>query len=268
MWKVPVASFVALAAFAWPAHALELKNPHAVFGPFGQERPDKRYVPGDVLFVNFEIVDIQVDPKTNLARYHVTMELVDSKGGLVFSRNKNEDVTLALGGNRLPAFADVIIGIDQSPGTYTLKVTVRDVLSKDTKVFAYDFEILPPGFGFVRVFSPAAGFTGQSHMIHFAIIGMAKDEKKIPNVDVHMHVLDESGKAVYSQASAIPKDLPEEALSKLATLPFIDGLQYGMFLNRPGSFIIELEGTDKLAKKSTKVRFPLTVRDISSLSSK
>jgi hypothetical protein len=266
MWKMP-AALVVLAALAVPCPALELKNAHAVYGPFGPDRTDNKFLPGDFLFVTFDIADIQVDPKTNMAKYHITMELVDSKGMLVFSRNKNDEVALSLGGGQLPAFADVLIGTDQAPGKYTLKVTVKDMLSKNAKVLNYSFDVEPEAFGFVRVFSPGAAFTGQNHVVNFAVIGMARDAKKKPSVDIQMQVLDEAGKTVYSQSSTIPKDLPEEELSKIATLPFIP-LQYGMFLNRPGRFTIELEGTDKVGKKTAKVRFPLTVVDASSLGAK
>ena len=268
MWKMPVAALVVLAAFAVPAHALELKNARAVYGPFGPDRADNRFLPGDFLFVTFDIADIQVDPKNNTAKYHIVMEMLDSKGSLVFSRNKNEEVALSLGGNQLPGFADILIGTDQPPGKYTLKVTVKDVLSKLVKAFNYGFEVEPDGFGFVRVAVPAAAFTGQSHILNFAVIGMKRDNKKMPNVSIHMHVQDETGKTVYEQSSAIPKDLPEEEQGKIAASPFTPPLTYGMFLNRPGRFIIELEGTDNLGRKSAKLRFPVTVVDSSSLSSK
>src|SRR5262249_20144651 len=138
---------------------------------------------------------------------------------------------------------------------------------KAAKVLNYGFDVEPETFGFVRVFSPGAAFTGQNHFVNFSVIGMARDDKKKPSVDIRMQVLDETGKTVFTQASTIPKDLPEEELSKVAPLPFIP-LQYGMFLNRPGRFTVELEGTDKLGKKSAKVRIPFTVVDVSSLGSK
>jgi len=266
MGKVPAACLV-LAALAAPAHALELKNARAVYGPFGPDRTDNRFLPGDSVFLTFDIADVQVDPKTNTARYHITTELADSKGALVFRRNKNDEGSLSLGGGQIPAFADVLIGTDQAPGKYTLKVTVRDALSKSAKALNYGFDVEPESFGFVRVFAPGAAFTGQNYAVNFAVIGMARDDKKNPSVDIHMQVLDDTGKMVFSQASAIPKDLPEEELSKIATLPFIP-LQYAMFLNRPGRFTVELQGTDKLGKKSAKMRIPLTVVDVSSLISK
>jgi hypothetical protein len=268
MWKMSVAAAAVLAALAVPAHALEIKNTRAVYGPFGPDRTDNRFLPGDFLFVTFDIADIQVDPKTNMAKYQIVMEMVDSKGSLVFSRNKTEDVALSLGGGQLPGFADILIGTDQPAGKYTLKVTVKDIVGKSVKVVNYGFEVEPEGFGFVRVALPAAAFTGQSHILNFAVIGMSRDTKKMPNVTIHMHVLDDSGKTVYEQSSMIPKDLPEEEQGKIAASPFTPPLTYGMFLNRPGRFIIELEGTDNLSKKSAKVRFPLTVVDSSSLTSK
>ena len=266
MWKVP--ALTVLLWFTGTAQALELKNVRSVYGPFGPDRSDNKFLPGDFLFVTFDMDDVQIEPKTNKAKYRITMEMVDSKGSLVFSRSKTDEAALGLGGRQLPGFADVLIGIDQAPGKYTLKVTAKDVLANAVKAFTYPFEVEPETFGFVRVGSPAAAFTGQSHILNFAVIGMARNDKKMPSVDIQMHVLDEAGKTVYSQSSTIPKDLPEEEQSKIATVPFTPPLTYGMFLNRPGRFTIELEGTDNLGKKSAKLRFPLTVVDVTSISGK
>jgi hypothetical protein len=267
MWKMPVAVLVLLTWLAGPASALELKNLRATYGPFGKERADNKFLPGDAVFVYFEMTDIQADPKTHIAHFQIVMDLLDSKGNLIFNQNKSDQAELALGGNQLPTFADVVLGIDQQPGKYSLKLTVRDLLAKTTKEISYGLEVLPANFGVVRVFSPAAGFTGTNNMVTFAVIGMGRDSKNRPNVDVHMRVLDDAGKAMKSATFLIPKDLPDESLSKIEASKFLD-LQFPFFLNRPGRFTIEVEAIDTLAKKTSTVRLPLTVVDISSIGAK
>jgi len=269
MWKVPAAALVVLTLFTAPAHALELKNLRPVYGQFGPDRPDNKFLLGDVLHVTFDIVDIQVDAKTGMAKYQIAMDLVDSKGAVNFNSNKINEEALSLGGNQLPGFAQVLIGTDQAPGKYTLKVTVKDLLSKSAKNVTYAFEVEPESFGFVRLLAPVAGLTGQPYIANFTVIGMARNDKKRPSVDIRMRVLDEAGKPLQPQpfTMAIPKDLPEELLTKVETLPFVE-LQFPLFLNRPGRFTIEVEGTDNIAKKTAKLRFPLTVLDASSVGAK
>jgi len=269
MWKVPAAAIVVLSLFPVSAHALELKNPRAVYGLFGPERPDNKFLPGDVLHLTFDIADIQMDPKTNMAKYHIAIDGYDSKGGLTFNRNRTNEDALSLGGNQLPGLAEVLIGTDQPPGKYTLKVTVKDMLSKSSKDFTYAFEVLPETFGFVRLFAPVAGLTGYTYKANFAVTSMARDEKKKPNVEIRMRVLDEAGKPVKANpfTMVIPKDLPDELLSKVETLPFLE-LEFPLFLNRPGHFTIEMEGIDNISKKTATLRFPLTVVDASGFGAK
>jgi hypothetical protein len=262
MWKVPAAACVVLSLLAAPANALELKSLRAVYGPFGPARADSKFLPGDVLHVSFDILGVKVDAKTGMAKYNIAMELLDSKGAMNFTRNKNNDVPLGLGGSQLPGFAEVLIGTDQAPGKYTLKVRVKDLVSKETKEISYPFEIEPESFGFVRLFAPEAGFTGQTYQANFAVIGMGRDAKKKPNVSLRTRVLDEAGKEAHAQPMTIeiPKDLHEDLIPKIDMLPFIP-LEFPLFLNRPGRFTIEVEGTDNISKKTAKLRFPLVVLD-------
>jgi hypothetical protein len=269
MWKVPSLALVVLSLVCAPAGALELTNVRAVYGPFGPARPNNKFLPGDVLHVMFDIADVKVDDKTSTAKYHIAMDLVDSKGTVIFNRSKNNVGSLNLGGNQLPGFAEVLIGTDQAPGKYQLKVTVKDLLAKENKEISYPFVIQGETFGFVRLFAPVAGLAGQDYVVNFAVIGMAKDGKKRPNGRVRVNVLDGPGKETLSQPFSfdIPKDLPEDLQAKIDTLPFVE-LQFALLLNRPGRFTIEIEGTDNISKKTARLRFPLVVLDSTTLGAK
>jgi hypothetical protein len=271
MWKVLASGLVMLTLGTVPARALELKNMRAVYGPFGPPRANNQYLPGDLLYVTFDVADVKVSEKSGTTKYNISIEetLVDGKGAISFKRTKANQDTLSLGGTRLPGIAEVFIGKDQPAGKYTLKVTVKDLLSKEVKDIGYPFEILPEAFGFVRLFAPVAGLTGQQYVANFAVVGMGRDAKKKPNVKIRMRVLDEGGKPTHGQPVTmdIPKDLPDELASKIETIPFVD-LQFPLFLNRPGRFTIEVEGTDTVGKKTAKLSFPLTVLDPGSVDGK
>ena len=91
---------------------------------------------------------------------------------------------------------------------------------------------------------------------------MARDAKKMQNVDVTIRILDDKGKPTLTKAMSvnIPKDLPEELANKdTAPLPI------PLFLTRVGDFRVELEATDNVAKKTVKMSFPLKVVDPSSV---
>ena len=58
--------------------------------------------------------------------------------------------------------------------------------------------------------------------------------------------------------SNLPKDLPEDADIKKEN--FVS-MQFPIYLNRTGTFIIEVVAQDKLARKQLQLRYPLTVLD-------
>ena len=84
----------------------------------------------------------------------------------------------------------------------------------------------------------------------------------MPNVDIMMRVLDDAGKEVGKPIySSLPKDLPDEIdLKKENFVP----MQFPIFLNRVGSFVVEINAADKLAKKTIQLKYPLTVIDVPS----
>ena len=154
----------------------------------------------------------------------------------------------------------MVIGLDQPPGKYTLRVTVTDRISKDRKELSRNFEVLKRGFGIVRLTAPCVGFTGQSFMAHFGVVGFRKGTDKVPKVSVRMNILDENSKATLTKPFTveIPKDLPEEAKAEdLTVLP----MQFPFPLNRPGTFTIQLEATDQISKETVKQSYKITVLD-------
>ena len=95
---------------------------------------------------------------------------------------------------------------------------------------------------------------------------MTLNAKKQPDVDITMRVYDADGKTPVAPQilSNLPKDLPDDIdLKKENFVP----MQFPIYLNRTGTFIIEVLAQDKLTKKNIQLRYPLTVLDSAKLSS-
>src|SRR5215471_15720012 len=106
---------------------LALSNARLTYGIQGPTRADAKFLPGDSLILSFDIEGITVDDSGKV-QYSTTTEVVDGKGGRVFQQPpRTLDAINALGGDRIPAYAQIDIGLDQPEGDYTLKVSVTDL---------------------------------------------------------------------------------------------------------------------------------------------
>jgi hypothetical protein len=246
------------------AGALELKNVRPAYGPKGATRTDVKCVPGDSLFITYDIEGLTVHNKTFRANYLTTFELFDGAGQSVEKRETRNNVALPLGGTRMPGDLVVITGNNQKPGKHKIRLTVKDLLSNETKSFDYPFDVVAPEFAFVGVVAEAVGFPGDNYVAKFALTGMSLDAKDQPKVEVAMRVYDETGKkpAAPQLISYLPKDLPDEIdFKKTNFVP----MQFPIYLNRAGTFVIEVVAHDRLTKKEIQLRYPLTVLDIKTI---
>jgi hypothetical protein len=279
MWKaLAVALAVAGLVPETAAAQFSLTNVRTTYGLLGLPRPNNDVLPGDILFVAFDIEGIKADDKSGEAQYTMGMELVDSKGKAVFKQDpRPAGGKLGLGGTRIPSFAHIIIGTDQPPGKYTLKLTVTD-RAKVSKILTLDFMIKPVEFGLVRlqtsftdytnqVPAPPVGVAGQVMVVTFATTGMKRDAKKQLSIKTTMRVLDAKGTATKPLTFDIPKDLPEDARAE-ADKATVVPMWFYLPLNRAGKFTVELESVDENGKKKAKLTFPLTVLDPDSLKGK
>jgi hypothetical protein len=263
MWT----SLTMLAALGLPAQTgeLELTNIRTTYGFLGPTRPDQAFLPGDQVFIVFDIDNIHTDD-TGKILYSIGMEVVDGKGKLVYKRDPADlEGTNSLGGHRLPAFANLDIGGDMPAGQYTLRVAVTDRAAKKTQSFERRFDVLPKSFGFVRLrltsdpdgkYSvPAFGATGEPVWINLAAAGFElTGPKKEPDVYLEIQILDERDKTpvVKPQGGDI-KSLPTGGSDRV--LP----IWWPLVLNRPGKFLIKIKGTDRVSKKSSEISFPIEV---------
>jgi hypothetical protein len=267
MNRLLVLALFALGFLPSVSSAVDIKNIRPCYAPFGATRLDSNCLPGDTLFITFDIEGLAIDPKTGKANYDTVLELLDADKKVLFKNTSMNEVRPQLGGTRMPGQLDLFTGVKRPPGRYTVKLSVYDKVGKDGKAFNYAFVVVPEAFGFIGVSAPAIGFYGQQYATGFAIVNMALDaKKKEPNVDVKFRILDDTGKEVAPPVQmAAPRDLPENIeLQKLNLWP----VSFPVYLNRVGRFTIEIEATDKIAGKNAKLSFKMTVLDINNFTGK
>jgi hypothetical protein len=245
---------------------LTISNVRPTYGIFGSERPDHKVVAGDTYMIAFDIEGLRSDDSGRV-RYTMAMEVTDSKGKVVFAQNPRDlEGFSTLGGSRLPAFSHLDTLPTQTPGEYTIKVTVIDRTTKATQQLVHRFEILPKAFSIVRLSVsadpdmqfrlPPIGVPGQTLWLKFFTVSFERDPiKRQPDLQVEMRILDENGKPT------LPKPNTGEVNDEVAEAHVAIPWQFRIELNRPGKFTIEARATDRISKKESKVSVPLKVMD-------
>lgn len=249
---------------------LQLKNDRATYGPLGQERKDSKLLGGDVYFVAFDIVGLKMRDDGRV-QYSMSLDLTNKEGKSQYKQEPQDlEAYNALGGDRVSAFAHIIVGADTPVGEYTLKVTVKDRATNQSDTLTRKFEVVPRKFGIVRVGltyvppardvempAPPLAVPGQTLLVNFALVGFEVDKtrKDQPHIETVMRVLDEEGKPTLSKPySGEYKDaIPPEF--KHGGWPMLFLLQ----VNRPGKFKIEIKATDKVGGKTAEQVLDLTV---------
>jgi hypothetical protein len=256
-------SCVAL-CFAGPADALEIVEPRGTYGHLGAVRPKDGILPGDVAFFTFGVKNLQFDDKGQ-AKYSIGIEVRDANGELFFEQKPYNVVSQNyLGGSVIPCSAHIEIPLDAKPGALHWKVTVEDRESKKTAVLEGKGKILPAGFGIVRVGTfadpegkvPVApvGVVGETLFINFGAVGfMRSDKTKQPDLVVELRVRDEKGALTFA------KPLSGQVNDKVPASTRVLPMQFGVTLNRPGRYTVELTSRCNLCNATTSVTLPIRV---------
>jgi hypothetical protein len=248
---------------AAPAQSgLSLTHVRSTHGLLGPERRKETLAPGDNLFLCFDINGIRVDPEGKV-RYSMAIELSTASKVVFRQETKEQEARASLGGDSVPAYAHLSVGLDTPSGDYQLKVVVKDAASGQEQSLSRSLKVLPKDFALVRTtvtLDPEAHYTaavfacGQGVWVQASAVGFARGRDKQPNVTFEMRVLDESGKPTTANpvTGAPPKDLPAD----LAGLP----MGFPLTLNRPGKFTVELQATDRISGKKAAMSFPIVVQ--------
>lgn len=241
---------------------LTLTNARTTYGELGSPRPLTPLIPGDSLFLSFDIEGITTDPEGRV-QYSMYMELFDAAGASKFKTEPANKVDFVpLGGNKIPGRAYSLIGLDQKAGDYVLKATVVDLSNKSTKTVEQKFTVAPPEFAIVSVYTsvddrgtiplPTTGMVGQPLFIQLGIVGFGRGADKKPNLEVEMTPLDEKGNPTIPKPSvlAINAGVDEKDLGVT--------IRYLLPLTRPGKFTVRLKATDKVSNKTYTYNLPIT----------
>jgi hypothetical protein len=262
MWT-PLALVAALSLAPQQPGQLTLTNARTTYGAPGLPRANAKVLPGDQLVVVFDIEGITINAAGKVL-YTTAVELADSKGKVLFKQQpRPQETVAALGGESVPGMVVLDVGLDQPPGEYTVKVTVKDRVSDRTGSLTRTFQVLPADFGIVRVTTtadpdglfPMSLFqTGGSLWINTGVVNFARGKDNgQPDVAVELRVLDENGKPTTAEPfqGAMNKKVP-------ANVRFMP-VQFLVALNRPGTFTVEIKATCRLSKKSETLSLPLKV---------
>jgi hypothetical protein len=241
---------------------LSLTHVRSTLGLLGPQRSSDTLSPGDILFICFDIEGISVDDQ-GMVRYSTALEVSDSSGKVLFKRlPEKAEAKRSLGGQRVPAYAQISVGLDTPAGEYGCKITVKDLISGKSKSISRSAKVVAKDFALVRTAVsmdldgeyPVVVFgCGQGIWVRSNAVGFARDrDSKQPHVVFTLRVLDESG-PIHDKpmTNTVKKDVPEKA-------PVVP-MAFPLSLNRPGKFTIELLASDEISGKKTKTSFPITV---------
>jgi hypothetical protein len=242
--------------------AIRFTNERATFGDLGPTRSDTKFVAGDVFTLSFDIENLKTD-ESGKVKYSMAMELLDAKGTSKYKSDPvPREVTNSVGGNRLPATANAVLGTNTEPGEYTMKVVVTDNATKKSETLTHKFTVIPEEFSLVRLSSsydpdgriaaPPFAVAGQSVWVNVFVGGFQRDTKKQPNITLEMQIIGEDKKPTLDKPQNTPIQVVDESFSLIPT-------QTNLTLNRPGKFTVELKATDLISKKTAKITFPITV---------
>ncbi|MCZ2340627.1 MAG: hypothetical protein LC104_02380 [Bacteroidales bacterium] len=249
---------------AQPASPIKLTNVRNTYGELGGTRSASKLLPGDVLFVGFDIEGITIDPEGKVA-YTMALEVADKAGKLIFKQNPVVRADVApLGGNTIQGRAFITVGLDQAPGKYNLKVTVADPVKKANQTLTHEFEVLPKGFGIVAVYAsaddrgqipaPTTGIIGQSLFVQFSVVGFSRSpDTRQPDVQVEMLPLDATGRPTIEKASEFTLQGGVDEKDPSFALRFL------LPLTRTGKYTVRLKATDKIAKQTATFDLPIAV---------
>jgi hypothetical protein len=263
----PTGPPVPLAA-ASQAGELRLSNVRMTVGELGPTRPSAKLIPGDILFIGYDITGLSIEPD-GVAKYKMSMEVVDAAGKSIFKQDPRElNDYIPLRGNSIPARAFVTIGLDQDPGSYTCKVTVEDPKAKGKDTLEVKFEVLKREYGIVAVFTtydmegrisaPTTGLVGQTIFLNFSVASFLRDPKtKQPNVDFEFQILDEKGTPTLAKPGLHTQD--DKSVTKVDEKDGAFAMRFPLFMSRPGKFTAKVTATDKVAKKSSSYELPVTI---------
>ena len=258
---------------AQPPAELKFTNVRTTVGELGPTREVTKILPGDILFFAYEIEGLNIDALGS-ANYSMMMEVLNAEGKRVLpplteklEPREHRDEFVPLRGNKIPASAFVNAGLDMAPGAYACKLTIADLKTKATGTFTVKFEVAKKDFGIVAVWpsydlkgelsAPTTGQVGQTIFLQFSVASFERDPKtKQPDVKLEFQIYDEKGAPTLPTAREHIQDAKSAQVKEDAGA---FALQFPLFMNRPGKFVVEMKATDRVSKKTSTYKVPVVV---------
>ncbi len=248
---------------AAPVGGLSLTNVRSTHGNLGGTRPAGPLIPGDVLFLAFDIDGMTVD-KAGKAAYVMAMDVLDGAGKVIHKQDPASRADFVpLGGGRLPGQAFITVGLDQPAGDYRMKVSVTDNATQAKQALEYKFTVAPKDFAVVAVYAsvdergqipaPTTAVVGQSPFVQCGVVGFALGADKKPNVSLEMTPLDEKGVPLLGEPSTLKFNTNIDEKDPSVAARFL------VPLTRAGKFSVRLKATDLVGKKTAVFTLPMTV---------
>ncbi len=253
------------------ASNLVLSNVRATQGLFGPARESFDLLPGDTLFVSFDINGLQMD-KAGRYVYTASLQVEDSSGKVVFA---DAQTTGPLGNVqsslKVRHHFQIATGLDQPPGSYKLKVSVVDLNVKGQPGLSQEatttrnFTVLKPDFGLVRTQltsdvygrmpSPNVAVAGQTLYCNVVATGFQLDRAaKEAALTFEMNLLDAKGQPMMKQPVVAEfRNIPSET----RYLP----LRFDLPLHQGGSYKVQIKAVDEVSKKTAMLTLPVQVME-------
>lgn len=253
------------------ASNLVLSNVRATHGAFGPTRDSFDLLPGDTLFLSFDVNGLQLD-KAGRYAFATTLQVEDSAGKVIFADSQ----TVGPLGNvqsslKVRHHLQIATGLDQAPGAYKCKITVADLNVKGQPGLSQDasttrtFNILKSDFGLVRtqLTSDAYGriptsnvaVSGQTLYCNVVAAGFQFDRaNKEAALTFEMSFLDAKNQPVMKQPVVAEfKNIPSET----KYLP----LRFDLPLHMAGQYKVQIKATDEVSKKTAMIVLPVQVME-------
>ena len=261
-----LAVFAALTLAADPPGDLKLSNVRATHGLLGPKRTEKQVLPGDRVFVCFDIDGITVNADGKV-QYSIATDVTDAKGKSIYKQEPRDlEVPLSLGGNSVPGYSQIDCGLEQPAGKYTLKLTVVRSLRRqedgDVHARFRDRRAAASVWcGFCDDARPRGALPverrGQSakHAYGCNSASSASSATRLANSQTSPSNCKSSTTTTSRSASRRPARISKDVPDNVTMLP----IQFLLSLNRAGKFSLVVTATDQLSRKTTKTTLPLTV---------
>jgi hypothetical protein len=240
------------------APLFDVESVKVCYGPLGPERKTLEFYPGERMGLRYFVRGAKAgaDGKVDVA---ASIRLDDAKGNPVAVEPQERTQRLFFGSDLFLHWSALPLKRGLEPGEYNCTLTVEDRLAGQQAKWVQKVKVRPPELALVPVgfaydakgtaIASAGGHAGQMLYTSWAILGLEPGPGKV-DISLEIQVLDSAGKLMTKPGkTAIIKDNPLPEAPDAA-------IDFVLPLSRPGSFVLSVAATDRVAKKKT--RFEMT----------